>query len=355
MGIVEEKMAELRNYKPDLTRRPDFEQFWQIAMEEVFPGDEGLPSWKINTESQEITEEYQVSYDLELEACTYPIEKVKIYKASLEASDGTIIRGWYLHPAEASEADRVPGLVRFHGYSSNKGKISELLLWALQGYAILAMDVRGQCGDTPDSRVYSSGSFSGWMTLGLNSPMEYYYRQVYLDSIQAIEALARRTEIDPHKIGLFGNSQGGAIALNAAALISRFSDRIPGITARVATVNAGIPFLTDIRRAYKEHSDGPWMEFDWYFRMYDPFHEREDAVFECLSYFDTMNFAPWVECPVLVSVGLKDTACPPPTIFGMYHHLGGEKEIILYADYGHESIDNHVDKQIVFFAERLLK
>lgn len=355
MGIIEEKVSELKKYKPELTRKPDFERFWEMAMEEIFPKEEGLPSWRIDTDSREIAEEYIVSYSLELEDCCYPLEQVKVYKATLEASDGTMLRGWYLCPAAAGEGKKVPGLVRFHGYSSNKGKISELLLWALQGYAVLAMDVRGQCGDTPDARVYSSGSFSGWLTLGLDSPMEYYYRQVYLDSVQMIEALARRPEVNPSKIGLFGNSQGGALAVAAAALLTNFAAKFPDITARIGAVNSAIPFLTDMKKAYREHVDGPWLEFDWYFRMHDPFHEREDFIFECLSYFDAMNFAPWLKCPALMAVALKDKACPPSTVYALYNHLDGDKELIPYADYEHESIDFHVDKQIIFFAERLLK
>lgn len=355
MSIVQEKICQLMKYKPELTRQPDFESFWQMAVEEVFPQQSSLPSWKIDPESRSIAEEYKVSFKLELEEYKYPLKQVEVFKAVLEAADGTLLHGWYLRPSFANKDNQVPGLVRFHGYSSNKGKICELLLWALQGYAVLAMDVRGQCGDTPDARVYSSGAFSGWMTLGLNSPMEYYYRQVYIDSVHQVEALARRPEVNSQKIGLFGNSQGGALSVVAAALLSRFAKTFEGITARVAAVNAGIPFLSDMKRAYREHTDGPWAEFDWYFRMYDPLHEREDEIFTNLSYFDAMNFAPWVNCPTLVSVGLKDTACPPPTIFALYNHLNGEKDIIAYADYGHESIDNHVDRQIVFFAQKLLE
>ncbi|KUO58600.1 MAG: acetylxylan esterase [Gracilibacter sp. BRH_c7a] len=354
MGIVEEKVAELKKYRPKLTKQEDFEDFWQLAIEELFPGETGSASWKINVESQKILEEYKVRFDLELEEYPYPLKHIKVYKATIEASDGTILHGWYLSPVEAGSDNKVPALVRFHGYSSNKGKICELLLWALQGYAILAMDVRGQCGDTPDPREYTSGSFSGWMTLGLDSPMEYYYRQVYLDSIQTIEALVRRPEVDSTKIGLFGNSQGAALAIISSALITRFKDRVGGITARIAGINAGVPFLTDMQRAYKEHTDGPWAEFDWYFRMHDPLHEKEDEIFTYLSYFDAMNFAPWVNSPVLLAVGLKDTVCPPPTSFALYNHLAGKKEIMVYPDYGHESIDSHVDKQISFFASLLL-
>ncbi len=355
MGIVKETIAELKKYHPKLTRQADFEEFWQNAIEELFPEKKGLKSWKIDVESPDILQEFQVRFNLEIEEYPYPLDRVKVYKASLEASDGTILRGWYLTPTNLGTNNKVPALVRFHGYSSNKGKICELLLWALQGYSVLAMDVRGQCGDTPDPREYKSGSFSGWMTLGLDSPLEYYYRQVYLDSVQIIEALARRPEVDSSKIGLFGNSQGAALSIISSALISRFTNIVGGITAKIVGINAGVPFLTDMRRAYKEHTiESPWAEFDWYFRMHDPLHEREDEIFTYLSYFDAMNFAPWVNCPVLIAVGLKDTVCPPPTSFALYNHLAGKKEIMVYPDYGHESIDSHVDRQIGFFASLLL-
>lgn len=353
MGIVEDKVAELKRYHPKLTRQADFEGFWQQAIEELFPEKTGSKSWRIDVESPDILQEFRVGFNLELEEYSYPLKQVKVYKASLEASDGAILHGWYLKPTN-SGTNKVPALVRFHGYSSNKGKICELLLWALQGYAILAMDVRGQCGDTPDPREYKAGSFSGWMTLGLDSPMEYYYRQVYLDSVQIIEALARLPEVDSTKIGLFGNSQGAALAVISSALITRFAKIVGGITATVVAINVGVPFLTDIQRAYKEHTEGPWTEFDWYFRMHDPLHRREDEIFSTLSYFDAMNFAPWVKCPVLIGVGLKDTVCPPPTSFALYNHLAGKKEIIVYPDYAHESIDSHVDSQISFFATLLV-
>ncbi len=235
-----------------------------------------------------------------------------------------------------------------------KAKLASSCFGPIQGYAVLAMDIRGQCGDTPDSRVYSGGAFSGWLTLGLNSPMEHYYRQVYLDSIQMIEALARRPEVNSEKIGLFGNSQGGGIAVASAALLEKGHQLNLGISAKIAVVNAGIPFLSDMKRAYQDHGDGPWAELTWYFLMYDPYHEREKEVFNTLSYFDLINFASWLSCPVLISVGLKDTACPPLTIYALYNHLTCEKFIIPYPEYGHEDIDNHTDKQIAFFAEKLL-
>jgi len=337
MKTIDEKLAEFQDYKPALTRQPNFATFWQDNLKQIFE--------KGN---------YPHILSFNLEEYPYPLKNVKVYKATMEAVDGILLHGWYLCPAQAGEHNKVPGLVRFHGYSSNKGKLCELLLWALQGYAVLAFDVRGQCGDTPDNRVYTTGSFAGWLTRGLNSPREYYYRQVYLDCVQQIEALARRPEVAADKIGLFGNSQGAALAIVSAALLTEFKSLFAQITAKIAVVNAAIPFLTDMQRAYREHSDGPWTELGWYFRMFDPFHKQEERIFETLSYFDAMNFAPWVTCPVLMAVALKDTACPPTTAYALYNHLAGPKRIIPYADYAHESIDNHIDEQILFFAQKLL-
>lgn len=354
MNSVQERICELEKYKPKLTKRPDFESFWEMGLEELIPRG-SIFRWKIDHEAQKIEKDEEPSFELKLEPFNYPIKQVKVYKAALEAADGTIIKGWYLKPSQAEESNPVPGLVRFHGYSSNKGKVCELLLWALQGYAILGMDVRGQCGDTPDTRTYSSGSFAGWLTQGIESPLEYYYRQVYLDSVQLTEALARRPEVDNNRLGLFGNSQGAALAIACTAILTKFKKSFKEITANIVAVNAGIPFLADIKKAfYENHSEGPWAEFDWFFRMQDPLHEKENEIFENLSYFDVMNFAPWVKCPTLVSVALQDKACPPATIYALYNHLAGEKEIIPYADYSHESIDVHVDRQIEFFAEKLL-
>ena len=43
--------------------------------------------------------------------------------------------------------------------------------------------------------------------------------------------------------------------------------------------------------------------------------EQTDLVMDNLSYFDTMNMADRITCPVLASVALKDEICPPLMYF----------------------------------------
>jgi cephalosporin-C deacetylase len=291
---------------------------------------------------------------LELQEMSYPLKQVEVFKASARAGDGVDLKGYYLRPTH--RVNPLPGLVRFHGYSGNRGQISELLFWALQGYAILGLDVRGQCGETPDGRNYIRGGFSGWMTLGLDSSQNHYFKQVYLDAVRAVEAMSSQPEVDEKRIGVMGKSQGGGLAIIAAGLVNGLGQKV-GLKAQVKAVSSGIPFLADFRRGFELHAEGPLAELSWYFRLFDPEHKREEEVFTVLDYFDAVHFAPWVgeNCgKSLVSVGLKDRACPPPTIYSLYRALSGDKKLLVYPEYGHETPDEFIDHQIEFLARELL-
>ncbi|MGI1660156.1 MAG: acetylxylan esterase [Desulfitobacterium sp.] len=328
MEIIEDKLRELESI-PCLGRYPkDFSEFWLESL---------------RTDSR-------VPALLELERIPYPITKVEVFSATVLAGDEVGLRGYYLRPA-LTVINNFPGLVRFHGYSGNRGQISELLFWALQGYAILALDVRGQSGETPDHRVYPTGSFSGWMTLGLESPHRHYYRQVYLDAVRAVAALANQSEVDESRIGCLGKSQGGGLAVTAAAMTNTLGKEV-GLPSRVKAVSAAIPFLCDFRRGYQLQSGGPLDELAWYFHLHDPEHRREKGIFTTLDYFDTVHFAPWLgeEVSSFLSMGLKDTVCPPATVYALYRAIEGKKQLLVYPEYGHESPDEFVDRQIEFLA-----
>ncbi|MDA8229229.1 MAG: acetylxylan esterase, partial [Desulfitobacterium hafniense] len=204
------------------------------------------------------------------------------------------------------------------------------------------------------NRPYSKGHFSGWMTLGLDSPENFYYHQVYLDCVRMVEALTRQPEVDSARIGLFGKSQGGGLAIVTSALVNKFTGAVEGLNSSVKAVAAAIPFLCDFPGAYQLHNDGPMQELVNYFRLFDPEHKEEDRIFKVLSYFDALNLAPWVTSNTLVSIGMRDTACPPATIYAMYSQLKGDKELAVYPEYGHETVDQFIDKQIYHLASELL-
>ena len=62
-----------------------------------------------------------------------------------------------------------------------------------------------------------------------------------------------------------------------------------------------------------------------------------------MSYFDTLNMADRIKCPVLVGIGLQDGVCPAHTIFAVYNRLGGEKSYRIYARSAHGVEAGHED------------
>jgi cephalosporin-C deacetylase len=208
----------------------------------------------------------------------------------------------------------------YHGYSSVRPDAFELLSWVSQGYAVLAIDVRGQSGESSDSGSYPGGQVPGYLTRGIEQPATYYYRGAYIDAVRAVEALASHAAIDSRRVGVVGGSQGGALALAAAALCALAGN----IAVRAAV--AEIPFLCHFERAVTLVDSEPYREIATYCRR----HGADSAqVFRTLSYFDVMNLTSLIQAPTLVTSGLMDMICPPSTIFAAYNNISAPKEIFV--------------------------
>ncbi len=302
--IVDMPLAELEQYRPQLTAQADFQAFWQ----------------------QTLAESAAQPLNATLEECAYPVERVSVYRVRYDGfGKDTRICGWYLVPKEGYRLERdgrTPTLVIYHGYGGSKGWVAQHLAWALQGFNVFAVDTRGQSGDTPDNHHYDSGAVLGCMTKGLLDPQNYFYRFAYMDCVRAVDFVRSRPETG--QLLLSGASQGGGLTLAVAALA-----RDKGLTAAMADV----PYLCHFRRAIEVFCDGPYIELVNYWKQHP---EHVEDGYRTLSYFDGMNMAPLISCPVLFSVGLLDTICPPSTGFAVYNHLTCEKELRVYPYNGHE-------------------
>ena len=49
-----------------------------------------------------------------------------------------------------------------------------------------------------------------------------------------------------------------------------------------------------------------------------------------LRYFDTMNFADLVSCPLLIGLGMRDPIVPAATVYAIINHLACPHEIREY-------------------------
>jgi cephalosporin-C deacetylase len=307
MPSIDLPVEELRSYVPEASRPDDFDDFWARTM----------------------TEARQVPLAVELEPASPKLAGVTAYRACFGGIGGARISGWYLRP----EGDGpFPGAVRYHGYGMRGDRPLELYTLAAQGVAVLSLDCRGQDGGSPDIPPLDGGHAPGWLTRGLRDPERHYYRYVYADVVRALDAVASFDEVDGDRLAVSGASQGGGLALAAAAL-----------SGRASFVWADIPFLCDFPRAVAIAPQSPCAEVAGFLRRHP---DLEAAAYRTLSYFDIVNHAPAVTCPAVVTVGLWDDVCPPSTVFGMFARIGSaDKELVVWPYHGHSEIPYDNDER----------
>jgi len=90
-----------------------------------------------------------------------------------------------------------PAIALYHGYGGRRPEPFELLSWISQGYAVLAIDVRGQGGESSDPLGYPGSRTPGLLTLGIGDPHSDYYRGVYVAALRVVEGLAAQPEGAP--------------------------------------------------------------------------------------------------------------------------------------------------------------
>lgn len=239
-------------------------------------------------------------------------------------SGGDQIAAWYHRPA--SVRSEVPVVVHFQGYGGGRGLAHQMPLWVSAGYACLVVDTRGQGsgwapGDTPDP-VGSGPAHPGYLTRGLDSPEQHYYTRVFTDAVRAVDTATQLPGADAERVVVAGASQGGGIAIAAAALHS-------GVVAAMPDV----PFLCDIRRGTEICDSLPYAELRGYLSVH---RGRTEQVFATLAYLDAAVLAGRATAPALFSVALMDLVCPPSTVYAAYNAWAGPKRMVEYPWNGHE-------------------
>jgi len=224
---------------------------------------------------------------------------------------GDPVRAWFTLPAGADSP--LPAVVEYLGYGRGRGLPHERLTWSAAGYAHLLMDSRGQGGqygnggDTPDPHDGALGG-PGPIVRGILDPETYYYRRLVTDAVRAVTAVRVLDGVDPTRVVVAGNSQGGGLALAAAGLV-------PDLAGVIATA----PLLCDLQRAVELTDQAPYGEIVTFLSVY---RDAEAAVRRTLSYVDGVSFARRATAPAHFGVGLRDTVCPPRTAFAARNAYG---------------------------------
>lgn len=243
-------------------------------------------------------------------------------------------------------AEPAPALLRFHGYSGSSGDWSGYLGYAANGFVVAALDARGQSGTSEDTGGVTGTTYHGGIIRGLDDgPENILMRHIFLDTAQLAGLVMTMPEVDETRVGAYGGSQGGGLTYACAAL-----------EPRITKAYALYPFLSDYKRVWEmDLAKAAYEELAYYFRYYDPLHEREEEIFTRLGYVDIKNIAKRIRAEFVMATGLLDTVCPPSTQFAAYNQISSNKRYLLYPDYAHQTAKGSEDLTFRFFAELLEK
>lgn len=255
---------------------------------------------------------------------------VEVFEVHYDSLDHVRVAGWYCLPRQRSKP--LPAMVFYPGYISEptlpKGA-------AAQGYAAFGAAPRGKLR----SNSQFNPGYPGLLTHNITDHNTYGYKGFYVDAWRAIDFLLERPEVDSARIGVRGGSQGGALTLLAAAM------------RPVAAASAGAPYLAGVIDAIRLTNSQPYQEINDYLRLYP---NSRTAIETTWSYYDCINFADKIKCPILVNIGLNDDVCPPETGYAVFNALGSqEKKLYAYPGHGHDA-NGYQHEAIVeaFFRER---
>ncbi len=278
--------CDLEKYVVPSDSEADFDEFWTRALAD-------LDKVPIEAEIEKVDH---------LETDGSLVYMFTIRSASDTTGDDITISGWYKEPKRSGKA---PLIVFFQGYDDESSPVSMSPTFPFNSeFAQIIVYTRGQ---GLNRRHPKENRYGKWDVFGLDSPETYYYRGAYLDAARTIQFARTLEKVDERNIAVKGGSQGGALALAAAALCPD----------QISSAIVAFPFMGHFP-VYLETAK--WHASDILSYADLKSISRPDLL-RTLSYFDSKNMARKVKCPVLLQMTLQDHVCPPWTQFPIFCNL----------------------------------
>ena len=306
--------------KPYTKNPADFDVFWQKAIEKARK--------EVSVERLVVSKKKVDDY------CT---DETDMYLLKLKTDQHHSIYAYLSMPKTPSNSPVVlcpPGA----GVKTIKEPMRNLY-YAKNGFIRLEMDIHGLNPEmTAEQFKEISGAFdheNGYLCNGLDDKDNYYMKHVYVACIRALDYLCSLPEWDGKNVFVQGGSQGGALSLITA-----------GLDPRVTACVANHPALSDMA-GYLDNRAGGYPHFNKMNKMLTL------AKVETMAYYDVVNFARRITCPVYLTWGYNDNVCPPTTSYIVWNMITAPKESLITPINEHWTSDDTNYGQMLWLKEYL--
>ncbi len=303
--------------QPTTTEPEDFDQFWDTQKEALA----------------------KIPWDVQLEEVSRLSEgkPYRFYDISLANIDDSRVNGYLAKPTEGSGPFPAILSLQNHGGGAWSVPPSWVTRFAEKGFVAMAINTH-DVENGRDREYYAAlnqGPLASYTLRGFMDRDTYYFKSVYLRIVRAIDYLTSLPEWDGKTLLLTGRSQGGGLSVVGAGL----DQRVTGIVCAVPALcehgghkfgrAAGWPrFVPTDEHDYGSDLNAPTAN------GHGPVSE---TVFQVSRYYDAVNFARKIQCPVVINLGMIDRAVPPTSVFSAYNVIGSKKTAILSRDRGHSA------------------
>jgi cephalosporin-C deacetylase-like acetyl esterase len=163
-----------------------------------------------------------------------------------------------------------------------------------------------------------------YAAIGNDDREQSYFLAMFLACDRAVDYLTERSDWDGKILVVTGTSQGGLQSFVAAGLNHK-------VTAAMALAPAGCDNTGEL--VGRQPGWPYWVAND------EAGHDKKKLL-DTSRYFDGVNFAARINCPVLVGLGLIDTTATPSGIFAAVNQMQGPKEVVVMPNADHHGHDN---------------
>lgn len=284
--------------EPTAVEPDDFDEFWRAAQKELASIPLDLPDQKS-------------------------------YKFSFANVDGTRCYGFLSVPLRHEPPYPLYVTVDGAGFGPYQPFAAPAAAMGVLGVTVSVHDI--DCGQPREDiqREYRElTARTPYAHLGAPDRRSYYFRRAILGVDRVINYMVTRDDFDGEHVVFTGSSQGGAIGLILAAIN-------PHITA----VSANQPALCEHSAGLAGRSPG------WPQLLRDVDEKDQAAYLKMAAYYDVVNFARKIECPVIMSVGYNDETCPPSSVYAAYNVIESPKRMFSGINAHHQHVGEFLSYQ----------